>query len=776
MTKMPSQSEPVPPPSHLPVLRDAVQRDLAVYDPYLNPQLPDDEIDLREIWRIVSKYRWTIIMFTVLVVITVGIANAMMRPVFKATTSIEIAPDSSIVKLENVDQEQQASYREIAQTQENIIRSESVAVAVMDKLDLWNDPELSGEITQRGVMNGLNRLKALITGKDGLFAQWQAEAEGETASSTQALSEEEIQRREALERFHERLIVEPVRNSYLFRISFESFGRNVAANVANAVVEEYQRLSGKRRLESTAGARVFLEEQIAEVQARLETSEKELTAFARKNQIVDLEDRNNILDVRLTELNNQLTAVQGERIQAQTLYRQAQAGDIESMPAVLDRSLIDELKNEYVTLEAEYFRLSQIFKDTYPKVKQIKAQMQQVKDALDAETNKVVRSLRLEYNQLADKERLIKAALEEQKAELLNLKDRAVQYNILKREWETNRELYSGLLEKMKEVGVAAGIERSNVSVVDHAAVPVQPDSPRKSRNVALAGVIGLFGGFGIAFLLAYLDNTFRLTEEMERALHVPSLGIIPKIGDRKLPDRNTLGMLAATDRTHELSEAVRTVRTSLRFSTAGGAPKRLLVTSATAGEGKSTFAANLAITMAQNSQHVLLVNADLRRPVLHDILQVPSEPGLSDYLVGAERQVRYRTAVEGLEVIPCGVLPPHPTELVGSAQMDHLLSEMAEEFDHIIVEAPPILGLADSLVLSAHVDGVVLMVASGVTSKDAVRDAVKRLRGVHAPLLGTVLNMVDTRSHEYGYYNRYYYNDTKKHKRRGRKRNAQAA
>ncbi len=768
MTKAPPPPESAPYSANLPVLQDAVHRDLALYDPYLNPQLPDDEIDLRELWRILAKYRWTIILFTMLVVVTVAVANIMMRPVYKATTSIEIAPDSNVVKLENVDQERRTSYREIAATQENIIRSESVAVAVLDRLALWDDPELSGEITQRGVMNGLQRLQAVFLGKDGLLSRWQAEAEGVgVIESNQGLSEEEVLRRGTLTRFQERLTVESVRNSYLFRISFESFGRTVAADVANAVVDEYQRLSGQRRLQSTAGAREFLEEQIAEVQARLETSEKELTEFARKNRIVDLEDRNNILDDRLTELSNQLTAVQGERIQAETLYRQAEAGEIESMPAVLDRSLIDELKNEYVALEAEYFRLSQVFKDSYPSVKQIKAQMQQVKSALDGETAKVIRSLRLEYNQLADKERLLGIELERQKSELLDLKDRSIQYNILKREWETNRELYAGLLEKIKEVGVAAGIERSSVSVVDHAAVPIRPDSPKKRRNVALAGVIGLFGGAGIAFLLAYLDNTFRRAEDMERALHVPTLGLVPKTTGRKTTSREVVGRLAETDRSHEVSEAVRTVRTGLMFSIAGGAPKRILITSATAGEGKSTFAANLAVTMAQNGQRVLLVNADMRRPVLHEIFQVPKEPGLSDYLVGAERQVRYRTHVDGLEVIPCGVVPPHPTELVGSSEMDRLLRESADEFDHVIVEAPPILGLADSLVLCSRVDGVVLMVASGVTSKDAVRDAVKRLRTVHAPLLGTVLNMVDTRSHEYGYYNRYYYADDQGGKRR---------
>jgi len=341
----------------------------------------------------------------------------------------------------------------------------------------------------------------------------------------------------------------------------------------------------------------------------------------------------------------------------------------------------------------------------------------------------------------------------------LDLQDRSIQYNILKREWETNRELYSGLLERVKEVSVAAGMELDNVSVVDAAVVPMVPFSPNVQLNAALAGVLGLMGGLGIAFLLAFIDNTVRTPEELERLVHLPSLGLVPQVNEKTLPENTSIDLLAHHMRDKDLSEAFRSIRTSLMFATPGGTPKTLMVTSSTQGEGKSMSAINLSIVLAQTGVNVLLIDADLRRPRLHKTFRVPRGPGLTDYLVKGELDSIHDTGIEHLSFLAAGTPPPNPAELLIAPVMDGLLEGLKERYDYVIIDSAPVLGLADPVVLSTKVQGVLLVSAAAYAGKTAVREAVKRLRSVQAPLVGTILNRIQPDSSEYGYYNRYYYN-----------------
>ncbi len=729
--------------THLPALPGQNQsRALQPYDPYTVEYPADDEINLRELWSILVKYRWTILVFMAFVLTVTTIGTLLMHPVYQATTLLEIVPNArNIVKFQNLEQ-MEYQPREFAQTQANILRSESVAAATIANLGIEEHPEMNGELEQRGIMNGARQLRSLF-------------------STSEQATEEYVQRiaeRGRLERFTKRLSVEPLRNSNLFKVSFKSFSPTLAADVTNAVAREYLRLHDERRFDSTSGAKTFLEKEIRNIQGKLESSEKELNEFARKRRIIDVEDKGNIMTTRLEELSKSLTQVQSLRINAESLFRQAKKGDINALPAILDEELIKRLKEEYTRLSGEYSRQAKIYKEAYPKLQQLRSQRDRIKSSLDQEIGRMVASLRNNYEHLLNRERLLERAVQAQKEELLNLQDRAVQYNILKREWETNKELYSALLERMKEVGVVAGMETNNISVIDPALVPIRAHSPKLLLNLGVAGILSLMGGIGLAFLLAYLDNTVRTPDELERAVHIVNLGLLPKTNGKVTAANLKLDLVSELHREHEISEAFRSVRTSLMFSSPQGAPKSILITSATPSEGKTTFATNLAIVLSQNGSKVLLIDGDLRKPRLHKIFGVPTSPGLSDWLVGVHQNPMYRTDVQNLFIMASGTSPPNPTELLSSLNMDNFLKQADERFEYVILDSPPTLGLADAIVLSTKVKGVILVAAAGLASKDALKESVKRLRAVRAPIIGAVLNMVEMTRGQYRYYVDSYY------------------
>lgn len=734
--------------------------EMTVYNPYLQPKWVDDELDLRRLWSIVKSYRWLISFIVVICILTTIIASLMMRPVYRASALIEVKPDQRIVKFENL-QQSDLQDREFLNTQINILRSESVSNSVIDSLTLAEDPEFNGEITQRGLLVGLKAVKeGLRSAFSALANSWsESGSYGDTGTSgLEDVSPEVIFERELVERYKEKLNVEEIPNSNLLRIYFDSFSSSRAAEIANSHVAAYIESNDNRRFNSTSSAKTFLQKQIEQTQAELESSEKELTDFARENRIVDVEDRSNFMEKRLTDLNNALTDTRQRRISAQVEYIQAQEGNLESIPAVLEGELIRRLQEQHATLLSEYEEMSRVFKDSYPKMQQLKSKLDNIKATLRDESRKLAEGLKNRYEQLVERENQLAQQVEQQQTEMLNLKDRAISYNILKREWEANRELYRGLLEKQKDVSVATGMEINNISIVDAAAVPTEKHSPKLTRNAAFAGVFGLIGGFGIAFLLAFMDNTFKNREDIETALGLAFLGIVPKVAaDKKLDTGAPLSVLAYHQPTSALAESIRSVRTNILFSRPESVPKTLLVTSTAAGEGKSTIACNLALIMAQNGSRVVILEADLRCPNVSQWMNVTSEPGLTERLTGGSGEIIQTTAFENVYCVPAGKLPQNPAELLGNPNMEAFLKTLYDHFDFIILDGPPTLGLADSMVLSSKVDGVLMVVKAQSTQKDAVTETVARLRAINAPIVGVILNHVDLSHHSYGYYQNYY-------------------
>ncbi|MFB1488253.1 MULTISPECIES: GumC family protein [unclassified Thiocapsa] len=759
---------PLPPPSpsasaRVPQLRQPDR--LATYEPPHYPEAVDDDgLDLRELWRIALKYRRTILLFAAIVIVTVVSATLIMRPMYRATTVLEVSPQSQgIVQFQNVQSTQQDSAT-FQRTQIEIIKSRVVAEAVVKRLNLGEHPAFNGELRQRDLAAGLREISAMLLHplKDGISALFGG-AGGQAADAdglgSNATPPEDAELRALVGRVQGGLTVNPIRASNLIEVSFESLDRQLAATVTNAVADAYLALSARKRFELSSGAESYLKSEIEDLQGKLETSEKDLYAFARRNQVVDLEDRNNIISTRLTELNINLSKVKGERIAAESLYRQLTQANVDSLPTVLQDGRMTDLRGQLSSLRAEYARLGQTYTSEYPRMQELRRQMDDIRATLEKELGNLVESLEVNYRQLADREERLTQAVEQQKQDLLELQDRAVQYNILKREWETNSQLYSGLLERMKEVGVAAGMERDTASVIDRALVPGGPFAPSLSRNLAIATVLGLMGGIGLALLLNLLDNSVRDPEEVERLVHLASLGLLPRVDSKTMAPAVRIELMAHLQREQGLSEAFRSIRTSLMFATPGGAPKVLMVTSAVPGEGKTTASTSLSIVLAQTGASVLLIDGDLRKPRLHKIFNVPRGPGLTEYLVQGDSDAFYSTPVENLTLMVAGTPPPNPAELLSSGATDRMLEEMSRRYDYVILDSSPVMGLADPIVLATKVNGVLLVSAAGAVSRGALREAVKRLRAVDAPLVGSVLNMVEPHSSEYSYYNRYYYN-----------------
>lgn len=765
-------------------------RQVAVYNPYTLPDRDSDQLDLRRIWHIIKRYRWLIISVVAVSVITTVILTMMMRPVYRATVLVELKPNSPVLSFES-DRGSRRDAREFRNTQANILQSEAVNKRVVQNMELYKEPEFTGELKQRGLAAGVRFLKQSVSGLTTAMANTLSlsDAAGGASTDTAAGSskqaaglsappsigsgdpasgaeeqapESEITRenrseRAILSRYASKLEVEQVQDSDLLRVSFDSFSPKMAADLANVHTEEYIRFIDERRFNSTSSAKAYLQGQIEQAEKGLESSEKTLHEFAREHDIVDVEDRGNVIQGRFEDLSRALTETRQNRIIAEVEFRQAQESDVESLPSVLASDIIRNLRQQYADLRGQYQEMSQIYKDNYPRMQQLKSRMEDVKATLEEESVKLVMSLRMKYEQLRDHETSLAEQLEDQKIQLLDLKERAISYNILKREWEANRALYSGLLERQKDFSVASGLEFNDASIVDRAQVPTSKYKPDTVKNASMAGVFGLISGMGLAFLLAFMDTTFKSREELEQALNIPFLGIVPKLKSRKEDRDVPTALISAYQPANAVAEAIRSIRTGVLFSRPEHVPKKILVTSTTSGEGKSTIALNFAVILAQSGSRVLIIDADLRKPVISRWLNVRPAYGLSDYLSGKDVDIVNATSFENLCVIAAGSPTARPTDLLGSLRMRDFLETVSEQFDFVIVDGPPCLGVADSMLLSTKVDGSLLVVKASSTEKHVVAETVNRLRMVNAPLIGSILNLVDLDTPEYSYYGKYY-------------------
>jgi succinoglycan biosynthesis transport protein ExoP len=551
----------------------------------------------------------------------------------------------------------------------------------------------------------------------------------------------------------------------------------------NAVANTYIEQNFKTRFESTMQASDWLSRQLVDLQMKVETSQEKLVKYQKEHQILGIDDKQNITTEKLDELNKELTAAESARMEKESVYRLAESGDTDSAASiaagmangegkafVATSGLLDKLQAQKADLKIQAAQLNTQFGPAYPKIAQLNNQLQEIDIQIQSEMKKATSRLRGDYLAALQREQMLSAALEQQKQQENKMNESAIEYSFLKPDFETNRTLYEGLLQKLKEAGVTAGLRSNNIREVDIARTPGSPAEPNIPRNLGFAFVLGLTSGVGLAFLLEGIDNTVRTPEQAQAISGLASLGMIP-MGSKNSADNGSKRGLMVTGTKEpvelvtqsrpqsQMAESYRALRTSLLLTTLGAPPKTILITSALPREGKTTTSINTAVVLAQKGTRVLLIDADLRRPSIHKALGLGPRVGLSNVLTGGAtlQQATVRWSVlPNLYILPAGTPPPNPAELMASAQMLDLLAELREQYDHVIVDTPPTLSVTDAVVLSTRVDAVVLVIRSAQTTKPALRRSRDILAQVNARVAGVLLNAVDLDSADYYYYYEY--------------------
>jgi len=701
---------------------------------------------VRDYLDVLLRHRSTVLAFFGFVVATTVFATLTTVPTYKATTLIEVkAETQKLVAFQDVVQMAQAE-REFYQTQYDVLRSRSLARRVIERARLADDPVFNPPAESPGPITlALGGIRNLLT---------PAPPEGAPAEPENDVG------RGLVDRFLGSLDVAPRRNSYLVEVSFLSPSPTLAAKVANAIAEDYVTMALDRRIDAVQKGRAFIEKQLGVTKAALAHSEEELQVFARQNEILTVDAKQNIEHRKLQDLNAALTQALHERMAKESLHRQVTTSDAAQLTQIVSNPVIASLTGELAKCDAERARLTETFTAEYPQVKRLDAQIAALRQRIRDEQAVVAAALRADYEAARKQERLLSEALEAQKKVVSDLNQRAIDYKILEREVDTNRAIYNSLLQRLKEVEVTEGIKASHIHVLDRAEVPVKPHRPRPLLNLVLACVVGLLGGVGLALFQEHLDDSVKSPDEVERYLRVPTLGAVPQLRLRRLNGRaaaeSSPELVVAEEPKSMSAEAMRTLRASLFLSTAAGPPTRILVTSARPQEGKTCITSNLAVVLAQMGRKVVLVDCDFRRPRVHRVFGFDLEPGATSFLSGnADLPSIIRSTPYGIDVVCGGPVPPNPVELIDSAPMVGLVEELSRRYDFVLLDAPPSLGFADVPLLARLVGGVLFVVRAGQTPRKAAAHALEHLRRLRARILGVVLNGVRTGGP--GYYSSYY-------------------
>lgn len=688
---------------------------------------------LRQYMRIALRWKWVILGAVGVCVLLGVIVSLLMTPKYTATATIEISRESSqVTEFKGVEGDTSIPDQEFYQTQYGLLRARTLAERVAAQLQLIDDPEF--------------------------FKMFGASSDAtafELSGGRYPASGRRQRQREAGEILLKNLSIEPTRMSRLVDINFTSPDRALSSRVANSWAENYIESNLERKVQSTSYGREKLKRQLADYKQRLDESQRQLVAYASHQEIINLpagsggdgtstQERSIVVD-NLASLNAALTDATADRIATESRFRQA--GREGSSSEALANPAINNLRQRRAELAAEYKQMMVQFEPGYPAAQALRSQIAELDTAIAREESRVSDSLQSDYRAAVGREQTLRRQVEQLKSDYLDLRRRSIQYNIYQQEVDTNRALYDGLLQRFKEIGVAGGVGVNNVAVVDPADIPEDPSSPNLMLNILISILAGVGIGAALAFALEQLDEGIADPAEVERRLGLPLLGSVPKV-DEGSPSE------ALHDRKSDLFDAYIAIQTNLGFTTDHGVPRSFAVTSTRPAEGKSTTALALATTLSRAHRKVILVDGDMRSPSVHHLGGVGHDRGLSNFLSGEDdiESMVFRMGNFDFTAMSAGPIPPNAAELLTGNRLSILIDRLLKIYDHVVIDSPPVMGLADAPLIASRVEGVIYAVESHGIRSSMVKTALSRLLAANARVLGGVLTKFESRKAHYGY------------------------
>lgn len=707
--------------------------------------------------------RLTILVSGVLTLVVV-LGALSMKDVYQPVARLEIVPLNSGIKSLQETEESQATDQDYLETQSQILRSDALAMSVIRELHLDKSPEFAGKEAQ--TRNGTTREGAeqssLDQGKDRSFLQEQFELVNRTPAESVALDV-----------FRQRLTINRVRNSRLVEVSFQSHSPRLAQSVTNALITQFMDQNYRHRYASTMRASEWLSSQLSDLRQRVEEANQAVSDYQRRYGLVEADDRDVPLAQLMTDVNHQLSEAQANRIEAEAYVRMIDLGQSEAIPAVRDDQVYQNLMTRYADVRAQLAQARTIYGDENANVKKLENESSELGAQVEAERMRMVSQVRTGFAAARDRENMMLEARDKLKAQMGDANSHMVTYRVLRNDAMAKAELYNTLQGRLREAGIFAGLRSSNINVVDLAPQLLKPTGPHRDLMMAAGAMLSVFLGLVLAFVKESFNNTVRTPDDVREWTGLPSLGMLPTIDGAEHAQSKSLvsgkigilenspngemlpRVLAGGSRTAE-AEAMRYLRAGLLFYKPSAPPKIVLVSSATANEGKTTVATNLAAALAQRGK-TCLVESDLRRPMSAEALDPQAKAGLSQVLSGAaplESVLKTVREDPNLWVLPCGPLAGNPEDLIESEQMKALLIVLREKFDYVVIDSPPVIPYSDARVLSTFADTVVLVGRYGFTTRRAITRCAQILAEVGAPIIGCVLNDIDLESADYHYYN----------------------